>query len=195
MQSKSYRKNEDSSGEALLLMLLGGAVGAGLAQPQLQQAQLANSQLIHKNAQLLSFYNKWGKVARIYDDRLLTLKKFSLTTVIQQLDNPAKEAFIEALNCYLLGQDLAASTMICLAIELLLRQKANGNSIPLAELIDSVAKRYNFEPHLQERLHLLRRQRNIQAHTATKLEELVLLGLFKALKEIQMAFAITEPIK
>jgi len=112
------------------------------------------------------------------------IEKYNLHKIYELLEGKAQEAFAESMGCFLFGMDLAASNMICLAIEMFLRDKTNNHKDSLYKLIENLIDSHQLDPLDLNYFHALRKQRNNQVHTINRFDELTILGLYKTLKEI-----------
>jgi len=135
---------------------------------------------------LLAFYKAWSPIANKLNERRNTLNKFNLVNTINALPEPIKAAYKESIACFFFGKDLASASMLCLTIETMVRQAANDNNLEtsLFLLINNLVKQKKLTPHLQDKLHILRKIRNLQSHNVQNLRELDLLSLFQAVVDL-----------
>lgn len=120
------------------------------------------------------------------------LNEFALDKIIDLVDGDAKAAFIEAVECYVVGFDIAASSMICLSLEVYLKVKLElryGKESSLKKQYELFFNDKLLQPTQLKLIHYLRDQRNIQAHEVNKLDEIDLLGMFKIMKDLVGIFS------
>jgi hypothetical protein len=164
--------------DLLISLGLGWVIGKGsqqLGHPDLKR--LSRQRLEH-------FYMSWSPSAKAFNRRKLKLAEYELDKVIYALEGSVRNSYIEALNCFIFGRDIAASNMICLSLETLIRDITNDKESSLLNIIDDLVKKKNLSPDLQDGLHQLRKIRNRHSHTVAKLKELTLLNLFQAVGDI-----------
>ncbi|HUT53075.1 MAG TPA: DUF4145 domain-containing protein [bacterium] len=173
-----------NEGWALLAALgLGYLVGK---PPNPQAPQMARPRpLTPAEIQGLSKYHSgWSPFTEKFIKRRKKLDEFELVETVNALPEDIKAAYKDALNCYLFGQNLASTNMVCLTIEQIIRVAAGSDEGKLFEVIDTVCKEKNLSPHIQRDLHLLRQIRNIHSHYVEPLGELDLLKLFKTVGDL-----------
>jgi hypothetical protein len=141
-------------------------------------------QEVASNQQLAAYRQTWRPFTDRFIERRNTLLKYKLDRTIKVLSGNVQSAYQEAVKCFLFGQNLAASNMICLTLETLIRDITNDKESPFVKIIDDIVKKKNLSPDLQDELHQLRKIRNRHSHTVAKLKELTLLSLFQAVGDI-----------
>lgn len=153
-------------------------------------ANLINSdpQKDEEYKELLHYQLQWKNKTDQFQNRKKELEKYKLDDTVDLLNGETKDIFSEAINCYLFGLDFAASNMICLVIEMYLREKTKNNKDTLYDLIQNLVDTHEIEPVYLTYFHALRKQRNIQVHTINKLDELTILGMIKTMKDITQIF-------
>lgn len=160
---------------------------AGLAQAQqkmLGEKDERIKSLKQRNAELMDFFKAWKPIADVLNERRKTLNKFNLMSTINALPEPIKSAYNESIVSFLFGKDLAAASIACLIIEGMIREKSCEYDARLEGVINRMAARNIISPHLQNKLHILQRVRNLHSHHIQKLRELDLLALFQAVDDL-----------
>jgi hypothetical protein len=179
-------ENEDSGGGALLLALgLGALAGWVFTSPGKNTGGPSYKDLSLASTGLQAFQKRWESTSDRFDDRRKMLGRYHLEKTIQSLSGEIQQAYIESLNCFLFGFDIASANMIGLSIELLLRNKTGEEKKSLFDLVEDLEARKIVSAPMAKTLHLLRQIRNMQSHTLNKPDELELLSLFKAVGDIQ----------
>lgn len=175
-------KNDDGG----LLALLGFIAAAHtLNQAQVISGHEQNlAELQDENKWLRDFHQSWQPFANQFYERHQTLRKYDLDSTVKNLGAPIKEVFSEALRSYLYGNHISAASLVALTIERLLREQSKDESSSLFDLIDALQKNRIIDTHLQLKLHILRKVRNVHSHEIVILSEIDLLNLFSAVKSL-----------
>jgi hypothetical protein len=169
----------------LLTMLgLGSIIGIGLKQNEVATREKDILALQKENTNLKLFLNRWLAFDKRWKERFQVLRRFNLTSIIPNLPESIREIYKEAVVCYLCGRDLAASNMVCLAIEVSLREITGDQTTRLNDLIERFTNQEGMSPDLKRKLHIIREMRNVQSHSVNILSELDFLSLLEANQNI-----------
>jgi len=143
------------------------------------------------NKSLTKYQRQWEKLTKVIETRSKKLREYKLFDIVKTLEEKSKEAYSEALGCYLCGLDLAASNMICFSLEVYFKEqiKKYDKNKSLSDIILDLEKEGNLQPCQVKLFHILREQRNIQAHIVNRIHELDLLGLFKVMRDVVNIFS------
>jgi hypothetical protein len=170
------------AGEGLFGFLLG----------MIWYANSSTTQKLNQKAEELESYDPILKQRKnLVNSRKKDIERYNLHKIYNLLEGKTQEAFEESMVCFLLGMDLAASNMICLTLDVYLKENLvlkYGNDKSLKEQFELFFKDKLLQPTQLKLLHYLRDQRNIQAHEINRLEEIDLLGMFKVMKDLVEIF-------
>lgn len=140
------------------------------------------SKLLKQIKPLEDFHRKKMEEEDLFRKRYGKLTEYHLTEILDTMDSAVKQTFEESLKCFITGHDLAASNMLALTVEIMVRNKyqyEDKNSETLFKIIEILSADKNIDPVVKQNLHLLREFRNNQNHSINKLDELDFLSLVK----------------
>lgn len=171
----------------ILTLFLGGLIGIlfGTARQNSKDIQAKDIELSKYDPVLTAKRD-------LFNQRKIEVERYQLDTVIEKLQGSVKEAYTESVGCYLLGMDLAASTMICFALKEYLSVEANskyGQEKSFKKRLDLLFEEKLLQPAQLKLIDYMKDQRDVQAHEINRLHALDILGSFNVMKEVVEIFS------